>query len=76
MMQARKDRWEALKQSKVAKEDLVPSRQTQVLLLLMILLLDKLALVMQSQQLVLQYKQGVAARTLLRQLVVVVLLPT
>jgi hypothetical protein len=43
----------------------------------MILLLDKLALVMQSQQLVLQYKQGVAARTLLRQLVVVVvLLPT
>jgi hypothetical protein len=75
-MQARKDRWKALKQSKVAKEDLVPSRQTQVLLLLMILLLDKLALVMQSQQLVLQYKQGVAARTLLRQLVVVVLLPT
>jgi hypothetical protein len=76
MMQARKDRWKALKQSKVAKEDLVPSRQTQVLLLLMILLLDKLALVMQSQQLVLQYKQWVAARTLLRQLVVVVLLPT
>jgi hypothetical protein len=47
MMQARKDRWKALKQSKVAKEDLVPSRQTQVLLLLMILLLDKRALVMQ-----------------------------
>jgi hypothetical protein len=53
MMQARKDHWKALKQSRVAKEDLEACQQTQELLLLITALLDNPGEV-QSLQLVLQ----------------------
>jgi hypothetical protein len=66
-MQARKDHWKALKQSKVAKEDLEACQQTRELLLLIILLPDNPGEV-QSLQLVLQHKQeeeAAAVRTAL-----------